>query len=115
MKENVEDIVFFDIPHEEYMDIHGINFNDLPDMIKEAIIVFDKFFVDAESDKFIDDKEEIQIFNESMKIVAQLEAEYSKNENSNNDKKGGKGILGFVLGATLGVLGGAMFTHNVNK
>ncbi|CAG5086815.1 hypothetical protein [Parvicella tangerina] len=93
-----------DLPHEEYMDDHGIHFSTLPKQIKEVIVAFDKVYEKALADGFVDEKEETEIFQESEKIKALIMKENKEIDNSNN---GGNGLLGFLFGLALGALGGA--------
>lgn len=94
-----------DLPHEEYMDDKNILYSQLPKSIQKAIKEFDKVYEKALKDGLIDEKEEKDIIHQSYEITQLLKKEY---ESKNTPKEsGGNGVLGFLLGITLGVLGGA--------
>lgn len=103
-----------DMPHEEFMDDHGINFNSLPKNITESIIAFDKVYEKALADGFVNEREEKEIILASHKITQQLKKEFEK-QNNKKENNGGSGLLGFLLGITLGVIGGAAVRQQGGK
>lgn len=58
-----------ELPHDQYMDDHGIHFSMLPSAIKDAIIALDTVYEKALAEGFIDQKEERKIFQESERIT----------------------------------------------
>lgn len=101
-----------DLPHEEYMDDHGIHYKQLPNHIQQRIIGFDMIYEKALRDGFIDEQEEKNIIHESYEITQLLKKEYGNSHTSKEN--GGNGVLGFLFGLALGVLGGTAASKNNN-
>lgn len=93
-----------DMPHEEYMDDFNIHYKQLPDHIQSKLKDFDKIYEKALKDGFVDEQEEKDIIHKSYEITQLLKQQFG--DKNTTDKNGGNGVLGFLLGITLGVLGG---------
>ena len=99
----------YTMPHKEYMDDMGIDYEDLTENLKSGIRLFeDKYDQHLNSDGYLDEKEEKELLGESEKIKQDIERWYEKDDN-------GKGKI--AAGVTLTVLGllGLIFGINSLK
>lgn len=87
------------MPHKEYMDDEGIEYNSLSEHLKSSIRLFeDKHDQYLNSEGYLDEKEESELLADSEKIKQDIEKYLSKDGNDNNDGK-------VVTGVTLTILG----------
>jgi len=95
-----------EMPHDEYMDDHYLEYDDLPKHIQAAIKDFDLGYDIALKDGFVDEEEEKNIIHQSYEIVQLLKQEYENNDKPKSESGDSNGLIGFLAGITLGILGG---------
>lgn len=89
------------MPHKEFMDDMGINYEDLSEHLKSSIRLFeDKYDQHLNSEGYLDEKEEKELLGESEKIRQDIEKWYSEKDNNGNGK-----IAAGVTFTLLGLIG----------
>jgi len=95
-----------EMPHDEYMDDHYLKYDDLPKFIQARIKDFDLGYNIALKDGFVDEEEEKNIIHQSYEIKQLLKQEYENEDKPKSESGDNGGLIGLVVGLTLGILGG---------
>lgn len=87
------------MPHTEYMDDHGITYENLSDRLQSRLRIFHEMYDEALKDDWEIDPEEERLLTAESYIIKQEIEQYINEQN--DDNSGG----GIIVGVTLGILG----------
>jgi len=104
----------YTMPHREYMEDHGLKYDNLNERLKSRIRLFeDKYDESLNNDGYLDENEETGLLTESTKIHQEMKTWYEKKDKDEND---GAGKV--AVGVTLGLFGFVLLAigiKNINQ